>query len=667
MSSPRQWLSIAAMLFALSLDAAGVEAFRVDSFEPSHKTQGVELEPMIQIHLSGPFDAATVNEAAVRLVRRQDKKPTPVSVSGDLGGVVTVSVDSPLDTATEYQLEVTEALRSQVGNSIEPASIVFRTTDQTPQGIRPDVAGFRFTKSRISRLDGVCGLGLHESTLFACTWDGKLMAYPLGADGTSAGPPQLLLEQKRRFNAIVADPASTPEHIVLWLSHDSQHRLSLGPNDFSGTIARVDYRPVRHARASVNVEDPTVTLTDVITGLPTGDHPASGLTFGPDGRLYVSQGALSMLGGKAEVPETPLSAATLAIQLQHPLYTRELPVNVRFYDAETNPDALHVFATGIREAFDLCWHSSGSLFAGVNMNDTNEKTPARNGLPALSVRPDEMMIRIVEGQYYGHPNPARKEWVLLGGNPTNGTDPWEVPELPVGTKPEPNFDPSLLIRNLEKDKGPSADGVCEWTADGPLKGRLLFCFYTATRGIHTYQVTRDGKGIADHHPLVDPGDRVLRFGAPLDVVHDPRGWLYVADFSAPERGDSGRSGGVWLVRPSKPQGWRLAIVHHSMHPQGLYACSLYIPTSSHDEEWPEVLLTLRDRMDRKMGEVVLGAVSYGLIGNMKRFDFWLNPELTRNSQLLFNLKSRDEPVRITLGDYRSVRKVGDEKVFEPIK
>ena len=137
--------------------------------------------------------------------------------------------------------------------------------------------------------------------------------------------------------------------------------------------------------------------------------------------------------------------------------------------------------------------------------------------------PAAVMVRIVRGKYYGHPNPSRNEWVLLGGNPTSDADPWEVDALPVGTQPEKNFDPTLLIRDLEKDKGPSADGVCEWTDAGPLKGRLLFCFYTATRGIHTYKVSQDGRSVDDPQPLVDQQHRVLRFGAPLDVVFDKRG------------------------------------------------------------------------------------------------------------------------------------------------
>lgn len=543
------WASFRCFLLIVTLclvefvpPAQSAEAeFRVSEIFPGHKTQNVEVEPLIQIHVSEKFDAATVNSKSVQLLKRIGNRLGPTvntNVSGDLGGVITVSVNEPLERDTEFELRVRATLKSISGKKMTPMSVRFRTTDAKPSSVRKDIADFRFAKQRIDRRDGVCGLAIADGALFACTWDGKLLRYTLRASGMSDGDPKVLLSLQRRCNAIVVDPKSTRDNVVIWLSHDSQHRLSLGPNDFSGTISRVTMRGA------------TVTIKDVVTGLPTGDHPASGLTFGPNGRLFVSQGALSMLGGKAEQPETPLSAATLAINLQHELWQTNTPVDVRAFRPWTEPTALQVFATGIREAFDLCWHSSGQLFAGVNMNDTNNSTPARSGLPAVSVRPAEMMLRIVEGKYYGHPNPSRNQWVLLGGNPTAEVDPWEVPELPVGTKPEPNFDPNLFLRNLERDKGPSADGVCEWTSTGPLQGRLLFCFYTATRGIHSYKVRVDGTAVSDHQPLVDANNRVLRFGAPLDIVHDKNGRLYVADFSAPERGDSGRGGGVWLVTPA---------------------------------------------------------------------------------------------------------------------
>ncbi len=143
--------------------------------------------------------------------------------------------------------------------------VKFTTTDSVAAAARADIADFRFRKTRLDRQDGITGLALHDDRMFACTWDGKLIVYRLGDDGEMTYSAKVLLAKKRRFNAIAVDPSSSADATVLWLSHDSQQGLSLGPNDFSGTLSRL------------TISTETVNQRDVVVGLPTGDHPASGL------------------------------------------------------------------------------------------------------------------------------------------------------------------------------------------------------------------------------------------------------------------------------------------------------------------------------------------------------------------------------------------------------
>jgi hypothetical protein len=267
-----------------------------------------------------------------------------------------------------------------------------------------------------------------------------------------------------------------------------------------------------------------------------------------------------MLGAdKSGAQETPLSAAVLAANVRAEDFLRGgRPVDVttvapQRYDPREPHAPVQVWATGIREAYGLCWHSNGQLYAGVNQNDTGELTPANPalGLPAINVRPDEALLRIVAGAYYGHPNPSRDQWVLLGGNPTAGRDPWEIEGFPVGTKPEPGFDPALFLHNLVPLGGQSADGCAEWRGPGPLHGRLLVCFYTSSRTLHTFAFSADGAQVVAEEPLCNPQGAPLKFGGPLDLAIDhAHGRCYVADFADPRRPDSARAGVLWLVEPA---------------------------------------------------------------------------------------------------------------------
>ena len=83
-----------------------------------------------------------------------------------------------------------------------------------------------------------------------------------------------------------------------------------------------------------------------------------------------------------------------------------------------------------------------------------------------------MLLDIEKGGYYGHPNPARSEFVLHGANPTAGVDPQEVPDYPVGTRPNPRWHPPAFVFG----KNVSPDGMIEyhappWPCRRPLRRR----------------------------------------------------------------------------------------------------------------------------------------------------------------------------------------------------
>jgi len=298
------------------------------------------------------------------------------------------------------------------------------------------------------------------------------------------------------------------------------------------------------------------TETRYIIGLPSGWHPLNGCTFGPDKRLYVSVGSMNRLGEDPVRPETPLSAAVVVADVCHPKFNGGvLPLNVQTtapvnYDPYAAAAPLKLFATGFREMYRPCWHSNGNFYGGVNQNDGvgRADTPSAGGVPSLrSVFPDEDLVRIVEGGYYGHPNPSRKQYVLLGGNPTDGRDPWEVPEYPVGVRPDPNFNPANLIFNLRTLDGTSADGCAEYTGPGALHGRLLVCFYEGTHTIHTFAFNPAGTAVTDNRPLLDESNESLRFVHPLDVSVHPSGRIYLADFG--DWGTFGGGGVIWALDP----------------------------------------------------------------------------------------------------------------------
>ncbi len=84
---------------------------------------------------------------------------------------------------------------------------------------------------------------------------------------------------------------------------------------------------------------------DVIAGLPNGRHPNNGLVFGPDGKLYLTNGSTC-----DECDEADERSATIL---------------------QANPDGsdLRVYARGLRNAYDLVFDSQGRIWATDNGSD----------------------------------------------------------------------------------------------------------------------------------------------------------------------------------------------------------------------------------------------------------------------------------------------------------
>ncbi len=151
--------------------------------------------------------------------------------------------------------------------------------------------------------------------------------------------------------------------------------------------------------------------------------------------------------------------------------------------------------------------------------------PNLHAVANVPTQPD-FLFRVERGAYYGHPNPRRGEFVLNGGNPTDDADPAEVREYPVGTQPDPQWQPFVF----DFGKHVSPNGAIEYRGgsfDGALKGKLLVTRYS--QGDDILVLTLDGSprrvvdawvGVAGFTGLADP----------LDLVENPaNGFLYVAE------------------------------------------------------------------------------------------------------------------------------------------
>ncbi|MBA2625410.1 MAG: PQQ-dependent sugar dehydrogenase [Acidimicrobiia bacterium] len=277
----------------------------------------------------------------------------------------------------------------------------------------------------------------------------------------------------------------------------------------------------------------------MIVGLPRSvkDHMTNGIDFGPDGRLYVAQGSNNGYGaptsGWGNRAEDPLSGAILVADVGA-IGSGTVNVDPRTgYNATTGP--VKRYATGVRNAYDLVWHPNGKLYAPVNESAGGD-TPAGPGgnPPALRDLPAgrDFLASIQQGGYYGHPNPSIGKYVLNGGNPSGGVDPWEVPQYPVGTQPHTDW--KRPIHDFGTHRSPNGIAVYSNSVafGGQLKNHLLVAEFSNGDDIIDIALTSGG-GVASAKILASG------FNNPLDLFASSGGQIYVVEYGNSETGEGG--------------------------------------------------------------------------------------------------------------------------------
>ncbi|MBO9534484.1 MAG: choice-of-anchor D domain-containing protein [Solirubrobacteraceae bacterium] len=502
-------------------------------------------------NVGGGIDTATLTADTVSLTRVSDgvKVDAHLNTSGG-GDVIVLQPRALLDPTTQYRFSVTDGLRDVTGARFIPRTTVFTT------GVNATTSNtsVRFAKAPQSAGSGQLMASVSvgpDHRLYATTLDGKIMRFPIGATGTLGTPTTITTVADheggpRHIIGLAFDPAATAANPILWVSH-SDAAYTNGPN-WAGKISRLSGADLG-------------TITDYVVGLPRSvrDHETNSLAFGPDGALYVNQGSLSAMGAPdnawGDRPEELLSAAVLRLNTSAvtspPLQAKTAEGGT--YDPFAANAPLTIYASGVRNAYDLVWHDNGQLYVPVNGSAAGGSIPATPatlparcaqrldfaangpwtgpavpGATAVPVQPD-LLLSIKKGRYYGHPNPSRCEYASFGANPTAGVDPFESVKYPVGTQPDRNWDRPAFDFGAHF----SPNGVVEFRGTqwgGALDKALIVVRYSAGDDLVALPVAPSDGHITGQLEAI-PG--LSGFTDPLDITQDPQtGNLYVTELGA---------------------------------------------------------------------------------------------------------------------------------------
>lgn len=317
---------------------------------------------------------------------------------------------------------------------------------------------------------------------------------------------------------VAIDPSSTPENVILWVSHSSPSLDNGEPN--SSTVTKL-WGP-----GFVNRED-------VITGLPRAkaNHAINSIHFGPDNKLYIALGGNTGAGAPnidntefGTMEEQPLSAALLVADVFNPSFDGSCnnPDNI----FGSPPCSITTFSTGLRNTYDFIFHSNGFIYGPDNGLGVAGSFPPRPTAPCFGfgstamwnaggnnpgVQPD--ILNLLEfGKYYGHPNPYRSECVFKDGHYQ-------------AVSPLPNYTPPLAIIGDHT----STNGTIEYRSSafcGRLQGEIIMANYSVGDNLVRVKLSNDGRSVISQQTLIDG------FSDPLPLTLGPDGTIYVGELGS---------------------------------------------------------------------------------------------------------------------------------------
>ncbi len=525
----------------------------------------------------GGVDNSTITNSTVQLYALIDTSSTLVQgvVQGTGGGdAISFSPLASLSPNTTYKFVITSGVKSYSGASFIPFSSTF-TTGATPVDTTNKLNA-QFSKTPITGTQGKNYTTLKigpDGKLYALRLDANIERWDINHADGSLSNMQLISTITKVYGAqsavgITFDPSSTATNLICYVSH-SASGLTNAPA-FSGSVSKL-------TGANLDTEQ------ELLSKLPrsTRDHMSNTLAFGPDGALYLCQGSNSSAGAYDpdwQRAESLLSGTVLRIDLTK-LNNLTLPLNLQttstqsvinaapsnsmlMSDGTYNPyssvSPVTIYASGVRNAFCMVWHSNGQLYLPTNGSAGGGNSPASvagtrrpdgtfyNGpvIPAttgVQVQLDWLFrVNPLKGVgYYGHPNPLRGQYVENRGyldNPLYAT----------------NVVADTAYRGYAYNFGlnHSPDGAIEYksnTFNGALKNKLLVCRFsgggdivvmepgslvkvpsiTATSNDKIYDIVKVTNGSANDGLVGMSG-----FANPLNLVEDTtNGNIYIIEYN----------------------------------------------------------------------------------------------------------------------------------------